>query len=198
LIGNFIKASQQSYLDTVPGSASYSYTNTTNLTVTPLFGRSTDSNFWVARQSYYTHTDLVNYTLKLPTSHGNLTIPQLGGWLTLNGRDSKIHVTDYDVAGTKIVYSTAEIFTWKKFADHNVLALYGGPGEHHEIAIASNGTVSIVNGTQFSISTKSVNETIVIAWDVSLSRGIVRADDLLIFLLGMQLQPCVTIIANQP
>lgn len=50
--------------------------------------------------------------MSVPTSAGNVTIPQLGSVLTLNGRDSKFHVTDYDVGEFSLLYCTAEIFTW--------------------------------------------------------------------------------------
>lgn len=52
------------------------------------------------------------YTLTLPTSSGNLTIPQLGGQLTLDGKDSKVHVIDYTAGSSHLLYSTAEIMTW--------------------------------------------------------------------------------------
>jgi hypothetical protein len=53
-----------------------------------------------------------DYTITLPTSEGNLTVPTLGGSLELRGKDSKIHVTDYEAGSTTLLYSTAEIFTW--------------------------------------------------------------------------------------
>lgn len=52
------------------------------------------------------------YTLTLPTSSGSLTVPLLGGWLTLNGKDSKVHVVDYIAGSTHLLYSTGEIMTW--------------------------------------------------------------------------------------
>lgn len=52
------------------------------------------------------------YTLTLPTSVGNLTIPQLGGQLAIDGRDSKVHVVDYIAGSSHLLYSTGEIMTW--------------------------------------------------------------------------------------
>lgn len=186
LIGNFLKVST-SYLDTVPGNASTTeYTSTTDLTVTPLIGRSTNSSFFVVRHSDYSSLDSTSYTLKVPTSAGTLTLPQLNGTLTLNGRDSKVHVTDYDVAGTNILYSTAEVFTWKNFSDYKVLVLYGGQGEHHELAISpsANGTASVVDGSGSGVTTQSTGDLLIIGWDVSSSRTIIKVDNLLVFLLG--------------
>lgn len=70
------------------------------------------TSFFVVRHAPYNSLDVTNYKLDVSTSVGDLAIPQLGGKLTLNGRDSKIHVTDYDVGGTNLLYSSAEIFTW--------------------------------------------------------------------------------------
>ena len=52
------------------------------------------------------------YTLTLPTSSGNMTVPLLGGQLTLDGKDSKVHVVDYTAGSSHLLYSTAEIMTW--------------------------------------------------------------------------------------
>lgn len=80
----------------------------------------------VIRHSDFQLTTSATYTAKFNTSQGAFTVPQLGGTLTLSGRDSKWHVTDYDLGGTSLVYSTAEIFTWKKVGTKTFLVVYGG------------------------------------------------------------------------
>lgn len=186
LLGNFAKVSP-SYLVATPGNATNAtYTNTADLTVTPLLGsNSTASSFFVVRHANYSSPNSVDYKLKVPTSAGDLTIPQLGGSLTLSGRDSKIHVVDYDVAGTNILYSTAEVFTWKKFGNEKVLVLYGGPGEHHELAVSGKTSASVVEGSSSGITTKKKGNAVVIGWDVSSTRRIVEVGELKILLLGM-------------
>ncbi|KAE8555102.1 hypothetical protein EYB25_003650 [Talaromyces marneffei] len=187
LLGNFFKVSP-SYLDAVPWSGSNNayITSQAELVLRPLLGRSTNSSFWVMRHADYTYLGSSIYTLNVPTSAGSLVLPQLGCCLTLNGRDSKIHVTDYDVAGTNILYSTAEVFTWKNFSDYKVLIVYGGPGEHHELAVSvsSNAHISIVDGPKSDVKTKIQNGQAIIAWDVSSSRKIVKVENLFIFLLN--------------
>lgn len=185
LLGNFAKVSP-SYLVTNPGNATTSkYTDTAALTVTPLLGnKSTDSSFFVVRHTDYSSENSVHYKLNVPTSAGTLKIPQLGGVLTLNGRDSKIHVTDYDVAGTNILYSTGEVFTWKKVSDGKVLVLYGGSGEHHEFAVSGSGSASVVEGPSSGVSSKQMDNAVVVGWDVSSTRRIVKIGDLKVLLLG--------------
>ena len=121
--------------------------------------------------------------LTLPTSVGNLSIPQLGGTLTLNGRDSKIHVVDYDINGTTVLYSTAEIFTWKVFGQRKVLLVYGGGGEHHEISILSNSLPVLAEGPDAGV-TMQANPHTTIAWDTSSDRRVVKVDNLDIYILG--------------
>ncbi|GCB26180.1 probable beta-galactosidase A [Aspergillus awamori] len=182
LLGNFAKVSP-GYLTASPGNLTTSgYADTADLTVTPLLGNSTGS-FFVVRHSDYSSEESTSYKLRLPTSAGSVTIPQLGGTLTLNGRDSKIHVTDYNVSGTNIIYSTAEVFTWKKFADGKVLVLYGGAGEHHELAISTKSNVTVIEGSESGISSKQTSSSVVVGWDVSSTRRIIQVGDLKVLLL---------------
>jgi len=102
--------------------------------------------------------------------------------LTLNGRDSKVHVTDYDVGGTNLLYSTAEVFTWKKFVRKTVLILYGGPGELHEAAIKSTSLPVTIEGS--GVMTKPTNGTVTIQWTTTATRRIVQLGTLYIYILG--------------
>lgn len=186
LIANFAKVSP-SYLTATPGDASTSiYADTSNLTVTPLIGNGNGSaSYFVVRHSDYASQASTNYKLTIPTSAGNLTVPQIEEkQLTLNGRDSKIHVVDYNLSGTNILYSTAEVFTWKNFAGDKVLILYGGNGEYHELAVSSGSDISVIEGSTSGIAQQSSGDTIIIGWDVSSTRRIVQVDDLRIFLLS--------------
>lgn len=159
------------------------YTDTSDLSVTPLIGRGTGSYF-VVRHKDYSSQDSVSYKLTVPTSAGKLTIPQLKGSLTLSGRDSKVHVVDYNVSDTNILYSTAEVFTWKKFGGIKTLVLYGGPGEHHELAVSGRSSAKVIEGSESGIDSKQIKKAIVIGWDVSTTRRIVQVGDLRVILLG--------------
>lgn len=154
LQANFFKVSP-AYLTATRGNASTSaWTTSTDLSVTPASsGNST--KFYFVRHSKYNSLDSTTYKLKISTTlTGNITVPQINGTsLTLNGRDSKVHVSDYSLGGTKLIYSTAEIFTWHEYADKTVLVVYGGPGETHELALAATG-LEVLEGTVQS-ATKS-------------------------------------------
>ncbi|KAF8426346.1 glycoside hydrolase superfamily [Tirmania nivea] len=79
------------------------------------------------------------------SSQGNITVPQLGSKkLSSSGRDSKIHLTDYKFKSHVILYSSAEMFTWKTFEDVTIAIFYGKQGETHEAAF------KVKNGTTFT------------------------------------------------
>ncbi|KAI0018860.1 glycoside hydrolase superfamily [Xylariomycetidae sp. FL0641] len=183
---NFFKVSP-AYLTAVPGNASNgSYASTELIATTPLWSEDSPTNFYVVRHANWTSIDTTTYKLRVPTSHGNVSIPQLGGELTLTRRDSKIHVTDYDVGGINLVYCTAEIFTWAQgTSGKRTLILYGGAGELHELAIDLSGlsTPSLTNAT--GVKTKlSGNNTLVVQWEVSRERKILNlGNDLELLLL---------------
>ena len=145
LLVNSLRASP-AYLTATPGNASNtSYTNTNDIAVTPLYGNGTNTNLYVVRHAAYNSNESTSYKLYAQTSNGNLTLPQLDHFsssLTLNGRDSKIHVTEFDVGGTSLLYSTGEIFTWVKDAGVTTLVLFGGENEVHELALPSSSATS--------------------------------------------------------
>ncbi|OJD37610.1 glycoside hydrolase family 35 protein [Diplodia corticola] len=173
LQGNFLKASP-AYLTAVPGEVSNgSYASTTALAVTPLLGNVT--NFFVVRHAAYNSLESTSYTITVPTSKGDLTLPQLNGTLTLNGRDSKVHVTDYDVGGENLLYSTAEIFTWQKYDDKTVLVVYGGPNEAHELAFSSGKNATLIEGSGVTITAK--NGATILHWSVTPTRKTVKVGE---------------------
>lgn len=111
----------------------------------------------------------------------------------MNGRDSKVHVTDYPVGDSTLLYSTAEIFTWQKFDNTTVLVVYGGPGELHELAVKGASAGSLVEGDGVTI--QETNNSVIAQWETSTTeRRIVEVGDLTIYILGMShIIPYVTI-----
>ncbi|KZM26721.1 uncharacterized protein EKO05_0008805 [Ascochyta rabiei] len=170
LIANFVHASP-ALAAAVPGYNSTAvYTDTNAITTTPLFGNKT--NFYVTRQTKYNSLASTSYKLKVQTSAGNLTLPQLGGQLSINGRDSKVHVTDYDVGGFNLLYSTAEIFTWKKYGSRSVLVVHGGPNEQHELAVSETGGGTAVEGSGIKFANRNGNT--ILNWQTDAKRRVVR------------------------
>lgn len=157
------------------------YTTSTCVFTTPLFGNGSTTNFYIVRHSSYAEQTAVTYKLNVPTSKGTISVPQLGGSLTLSARDSKWHVSDYDLGGTNLLYSTAEILTWKKFETKTALVVYGGPGELHELAIVSPNSTNVVEGT--GVTTQSTNGTTILNWQTSTTRRVVQVGSLFVYIL---------------
>ncbi|KAI9930751.1 hypothetical protein MW887_011508 [Aspergillus wentii] len=178
LQANFLQVSP-AYITSTPLDATIGgYVNTSALTTTRL--KDTQTSFYVVRHTDYTVLQSTAYTWSVNTSIGNITVPQLGGSLRLNGRDSKIHVTDYDVGGVNLIYSSAEVFTWKKSGSRSVLLLYGGGDETHELAIHSTSSHTIEGD---GVNVKQKNGSTFVQWDVEPSRRAVHFDDLSVYLL---------------
>lgn len=163
--------------DSVDGT----YTNNLDIFTTPLFGNGSATNFYIVRHTDYQQETPATYKLTVNTTHGALSIPQLGGSLTLSGRDSKWHVTDYDLGGTTLLYSTAEIFTWKNFGKKTALVVYGGPGELHELAVITTSRANVVEGS--GVTTKSTNSTTILNWQTSSTRRVVQVGSLFVYIL---------------
>ncbi|KAF4554041.1 putative glycosyl hydrolases family 35 protein 3 [Elsinoe fawcettii] len=168
------------YLEAIPGQATNaSFTNNPAITVTQVAGNKT--NFYVVRQTDYRSLGSTSYTFTVTTSAGNLTIPQLGGNLAINGRDSKIHVTDYDVNGINLVYSSADIYAHTQTVGKKVLLLYGLAGETHELAFASELGQPTAEGEVTVEQKGSLN---VVQWNVTAERKVLHyGDDLDVHLL---------------
>jgi hypothetical protein len=166
---------------TVGDSVNGTYTSNLDIFTTPLWGNDSATNFYIVRHSDYQQLAPTSYDLTVNTSKGVLTIPQLGGSLTLSGRDSKWHVTDYDIGGTTLLYSTAEIFTWKNLGNKSALVVYGGPGELHELAVITSNSAKTVEGS--GVTSKSVNTTTILNWKTSTTRRVVQVGSLFVYIL---------------
>ncbi|KAM5536288.1 hypothetical protein V8D89_010065 [Ganoderma adspersum] len=95
--------------------------------------RNPDSGTWfhVTRQADSTSTANISFSLTVPTSQGTLTLPQTTGAIALDGRQSKLVITDYAFgAHGVLLYTTASIF----------FAGTIGTRDSHEFAFAQAGT----------------------------------------------------------
>lgn len=193
LQANFFKVSPAWLMaDAKNFTNSSEYASTDAITVTPLITDTT--SFWVIRHSNYSSYDTTDYQLELPTSLGRISVPQLGGSLSLNGRDSKIFVVDYLAGDHTVLYSTAEIFTWQAQPEKTVLVLYAGPDEINEIAIKESDAekLQVLEGTLEDSA--SVDGSTVVRWKTSGQRAVFVLGSLEIYVLGTNSgffsQPC--------
>ncbi len=180
LEANFLKVTPAFLTASVGDAVTGKYTTSALISTTPLWGNGSATNFYIVRNVDVTTSIPATYQLTVSTSQGLLIIPQLGGSLTLLGRDSKWHVTDYDLGGTTLLYSSAEILTWKRYSTKTILVVYGGIGEVHELAVVSNTAAKVVEG---AVTTKSIKGTTILNWHTSATRSVVQVGSLFIYVL---------------
>ncbi|KAJ0419172.1 putative beta-galactosidase [Aspergillus carlsbadensis] len=174
LQGGFFQVSP-SYITSHPENGTFGvYTDNSDMVVTRLGNKPT--NLYIVRNSDVTSLDSLSYRLKVPSSIGDLTIPSLGGRLSLHGRDSKIHVVDYNVGGINLIYSTAEIFTWKMSESKVILVIYGGEDELHEFALPVRlGAHPRVDGK--GVKVRKSRSAIIVQWAVRPARRVISFGD---------------------
>ncbi|KPI35301.1 Beta-galactosidase [Cyphellophora attinorum] len=185
LLANFIKVTPGFATAEVMLYTNTSYVSTPDLTVTALIGNDSNFGLYIVRHSQYQSNDTTSYTLTLPASSGNVTIPQLSSisdHLILDGRDSKVHVVGYPVGQMLLEYSTAEVFTWERFDNGTVLVLYGDADEVHEFALSS-GNCSLESGKSSLVAINSTAGQQIVQWSVTPEEKIVKCGSLTVYLL---------------
>lgn len=155
------------------------WTDTSELFTTPLRGNGSATAFYIVRHAMYESNQTVNYHLAIPSSRGSLDIPQLGGQLTLNGRDSKWHVVDYQAGNHQLLYCTAEVFTWNVVGDKTILVVYGAVGEAHELAVVSDTPALILEG--HGIITEQRHGTTILQWRTLPNRQVIQLGKLTVY-----------------
>ncbi|KXJ91390.1 family 35 glycosyl hydrolase [Microdochium bolleyi] len=182
LQANFFHVSP-AYLVADRFNSSLDWTNNPAITVTP--GMTKTTKFYISRHTQYNSTQTVAYKLKVKTAkYGELSVPQMSDSLSLTRRDSKIHLSDYPVGDHNLVYSTAEVFTWKKYGDKTVLVVYGGPNEVHELAVEGHtpSQCELLSGSGVKIESKG--GYVVANWAVTSERKVVRIGTLTVYMLN--------------
>ncbi|KAG9085345.1 hypothetical protein FRC06_003654 [Ceratobasidium sp. 370] len=77
-------------------------------------------NLYIVRQTTNNNTARVEFSLKVNTTAGEVTLPGLA----LNGRESKIIVSEYPFGKSQMKYSTAEVATWTTIDGEDHIVLY--------------------------------------------------------------------------
>jgi hypothetical protein len=140
---------------------STSYTTNSAVTASELRNPDTNSAFYVTIHSYSPSSTRESFRLHINTSIGNLTIPQHNSSIILNGHQSKILVTDFNVGNQTLTYSTAEVLTYALIDGKPVIVLWTGAGESAEFHVkgARKGMMRSRNGSNVNFQTDSYGVT---------------------------------------
>ncbi|CAE6418426.1 unnamed protein product [Rhizoctonia solani] len=133
LLGMFIRAAKDiTKLDRI--AASTNYTTNSIISATELRNPDTQAGFYVTRHATSSDTTKDSFQLKVSTSSGSLTVPTSGN-IALNGRESKIIVTDFKVGNATLLYSTSEILSHAIIDGREHLALWLPENESGEFLV---------------------------------------------------------------
>lgn len=160
------------------------YTDTKALAVTRL--KTPKTQFLVIRQDKFYKKTPEKFRIKLPNEAGKkLVVPQFGESLTLQGRDSKMLVVDYDIGKYTLAYSTAEIFTWTEYSSKTVLIIYSDQGESHELAFLEFFSSTILPR---NVKLTRLDDMTVLNWSTTEEDQLVKLDQIHIYLVGKNVE----------
>ncbi|RAH41947.1 glycoside hydrolase family 35 protein [Aspergillus brunneoviolaceus CBS 621.78] len=119
------------------------YTDNSVITTYELRNPETNAAFYVTRHADSTSDTNEAFKLHLNTSAGNLIVPRNGGKIRIDGHQSKIIVTDFNLGSETLLYSTAEVLTYSVIDNEPTLVLWVPTGESGEFAVkgAKSGSV---------------------------------------------------------
>ncbi|KAJ5033394.1 uncharacterized protein L3040_008511 [Drepanopeziza brunnea f. sp. 'multigermtubi'] len=104
----------------------------------------TNAGFYVTVHFSSPSRDLTPFKLTVATTMGNLTIPMYAESIVLNGRESKIVVTDFALGKQKLVYSTAEVLTVSTQDETPLLFLWLPASESGEFWLSGVRSASLL------------------------------------------------------
>ncbi|PVG04083.1 putative beta-galactosidase [Serendipita vermifera] len=120
-----------------------SFSNSHDIYTTVWHENQSKTNFYIVRQITNTKTDVTEFKLRVNSTvlGQEVTVPSSGS-LILDGRESKVLVTDYKFGSSNLIFSTAEVLTWETFDGVDYIYLYTNPSASVEIYVSSNRTSS--------------------------------------------------------
>ncbi|KAK8075556.1 family 35 glycoside hydrolase [Apiospora hydei] len=124
---------------------STAYTDNPSIATSELRNPETGAAFYVVMHADSTSSNPETFKLQVNTSGGEITVPQHGGTIALNGHQAKILVTDFQFGSKKLLYSTAEVLTYSIVDGKEVLALWVPTGESAEFAVDGVSSAKLVS-----------------------------------------------------
>lgn len=115
----------------------------------------TTAGFYVTQHSKSSSRAVTDFSIYLQTSLGPITVPNV----QLNGRQSKIAVTDYHFGEHTLLYSSVDILTYGLFDSTSVLVLYLEAGQIGGFAFPGNVSFKSYGTTNVTTSRVKTNVT---------------------------------------
>lgn len=142
----------------------------------------TNAGFYVVQHATSNSRVSDTFSASLNTSKGVIVVPDIN----LNGRQSKILVTDYNFGKSSLLYSTADILTYGVF-DQDVIAFYLQIGQIGQFALDNMPFASNYTVYGSATVTKSwANNTMTFVYTQTVGQTVLKVNSILIYLLEQQ------------
>ncbi|KAG9232521.1 putative beta-galactosidase C [Amylocarpus encephaloides] len=194
LQGLFTRVSKDLLKTYMVGNGTGYATSSTDIWTWEIRNPDTNAGFYVVGQAKSSSRASVTFSANLNTSQGLLTVPNIN----LNGRQSKIMVTDYKFGNHELLYSSVDILTYGVF-DVDVLVLYLQEGQVGQFALKNSAGGYTAHAEQSTFGTSEVamdtsDSSITITYTRGSGKTVLRVNGLLqIFVLGPYLVLSVSI-----
>jgi hypothetical protein len=132
------------------------YTTNEVISASELRNPETGAAFYVVMHKDSTVGTKETFKLHIQTSEGELTVPQYGSSITIDGHEAKVLVTDFAYGSKTLLYSTAEVLSYAIIDGKEVLVLWLPEGEAGEFSIQGDGTDEVMD--TFDDDAITVNE----------------------------------------
>ena len=151
LIGLFTRVSQDLLYTEMESNGTGNAVDTSDIWTWVLRNQNNSAGFYVAQHSTSSSRAVTDFTVSLNTSAGTIAVPNV----ELNGRQSKIIVTDYHLGNNTLLYSSADVLTYGIFESQTVLVLYLEQGQTGEFAFKTGVSSSFDSWGSSSINASS-------------------------------------------
>ncbi|PNS14573.1 hypothetical protein CAC42_2630 [Sphaceloma murrayae] len=155
LIGLFTRVSKGLLHNDMEGNGT-TYTSNPAVFTWSLRNSETEGGFYILQQNRTASQDSVTTDLTVQTSAGKFTLPNIN----LNGRQSKIVVTDYPLGQSTLLYSSADLASFGTFETRDVVIMYAEAGQSSTFAFKDAAFASFETfGASIDLAAGGTNST---------------------------------------
>ncbi|KAG9664585.1 glycoside hydrolase family 35 protein, partial [Aureobasidium melanogenum] len=155
LLALFTRVSQDLLYTNMESNGTGNAVSTGDIWTWVLRNPNTTAGFYVTQHSKSSSRAVTDFSIDLQTSLGLVTVSDV----QLNGRQSKIAVTDYHFGKHTLLYSTVDILTYGLFDTASVFVLYLEAGQIGEFAFPGNISIESYGNTNITTSRVKANGT---------------------------------------
>ncbi|KAI4731224.1 hypothetical protein E4T49_00989 [Aureobasidium sp. EXF-10728] len=155
MIALFTRVSQDLLYTNMESNGTGNAVSTQDIWTWVLRNPNTTAGFYVTQHSKSSSRAVTIFSLYLQTSLGSVTVPDV----QLNGRQSKIVVTDYHFGKHTLLYSSVDVLTYGLLDSTTVLVLYLEGGQVGEFALPGDISFKSYGNTNITASRIKTNGT---------------------------------------